>query len=380
MSRILIVAQRFPPSIGGTPTVMRNLCAALPADRIAVISMDDLSGEGKADMPFPQTRMKRPNKVIRKFDPTFYTQIPTVMRAAAKLCPKEETEAIVGVFQNVCFLLAAWRLAKKWKKPFFPYYMDTWGETRSRWLDRKLAAFFEPRVFRDAEKILMLSDPLMGYYQQKYPDLAERMACIPHCLPPDWREIRNRPIQKKWKREGELLIVYTGQIYGPTADPIANLVRALPLLEDLNPRVIISSPDSADQLTKFGIPENDRVKLIHLDSQDEVFDLQKQADILFNPVSFKNPKHPQIQTLFPTKTIEYLVAGKPMLVHGPLEAAFVDYTKENSFALVAEHNSAQSLANQITQMARVSVKGEERKAILDRHLPERVANLFLSVL
>lgn len=350
MSRILIFAQRFPPSIGGTPTVMRNLCAALPADRIAVLSMDDLSGEGKTAMPFPQARMGRPNKVIRKFDPTFYTQIPKVMRAAAKLSPREETEAIVGVFQNVCFLLAAWRLAKKWKKPFFPYYMDTWGETRSRRLDRKIASFCEPRIFRDAKKILMLSDPLMGYYQGKYPDVAEKMVCIPHCLPPDWEEIRNRPIQKQWKKADELLIVYTGQVYGPTADPIANLVQALPLIEDLNPRVIISSPDSVEQLTRFGIPKSDRVELIHLDSQDEVYDLQKQADILFNPVSFKNRDHVQVQTLFPTKTIEYLVTGKPMLVHGPAETAFVNQATAYPLCTVEQSESSTDLAKQIASM------------------------------
>jgi len=412
MPRILIFAQRFPPSVGGTPTVLRNLCAALPPDKLAVVSLDDV-GDGQLwDGGFPQARLRRPGRLWRRVDPTCFGLVPRVMRRAARLCPRHETEAVVGVFQNTCFLLAAWRLARRWGKPFFPYFVDTWVETRSPRIERAVACRLEPRIFRDAKGILLLSEPLLDYYRLKYPDLAGRMVCVPHAAarPADARDggerrtddsqrpTRNearahesttneergtkneeRRVPPRWKRAGELLIVYTGQVYSPTADPIGNLIAALDALSDLNPRVVISSPDSPAQMARWGIVPSERVQTVRLNSPADVAELQRQADILFNPVSFLHRGHVQVRTLFPTKTIEYLAADRPMLVHGPGEAAFVRYAQVGGFAEVATDDSSAALAASLRAVAAepADARRTARAEALRRHDPETVAPQFL---
>jgi glycosyltransferase involved in cell wall biosynthesis len=54
--------------------------------------------------------------------------------------------------------------------------------------------------------------------------------------------------------------------------------------------------------------------------QAEVMAAQRRAALLFLPLAFRSSNPTEIRTVFPTKLLEYLVSGRPILVHAPADS------------------------------------------------------------
>jgi len=350
--KLLVFAQHFPPSIGGTPSTLRNLFSEFPSDRLAVISQGEPGAGEKCRSNYLQVRLRWPCKLFRKVDPAFLHIIPLVMFRSARLVKKSELHAIFVNFPGTPFLIAGWLLATWWHVDFYIYFLDVFKETRKHRLERWVAKRFEESICRSANKVFCVSNALRDFFAEKYKGV--NVIWLPHCIDINENSLSHQKIsvQPKWKRENETLIVYTGQIYESTVDPIHNLITSFEELIDMNPRLILSTPDPVYRLEYYGMRESDRVKIVFLKSSKDVQALQLEADILFNPVSFKFFDNIQIRTLFPLKTTEYLLAGRPMLIHGPLETSFIQYAQEKEFATVVYQADPKVLAKAIREIMR----------------------------
>ena len=78
--------------------------------------------------------------------------------------------------------------------------------------------------------------------------------------------------------------------------------------------------------------------------------IQSQADILFLPLSWHTKSPEIINTATPGKLTEYLIGGRPILIHAPKESYLVEYAKENDFALVVDEENVDQLANAIRRL------------------------------
>jgi glycosyltransferase involved in cell wall biosynthesis len=78
--------------------------------------------------------------------------------------------------------------------------------------------------------------------------------------------------------------------------------------------------------------------------QTHVPELLGSADILFLPYSFRESSRHMVETAFPSKTADYLAAGKPILVVGPPYSTLVQYAREEGFAEVVTEPSVDMLA------------------------------------
>jgi glycosyltransferase involved in cell wall biosynthesis len=74
------------------------------------------------------------------------------------------------------------------------------------------------------------------------------------------------------------------------------------------------------------------------------------ADILFLPYSFLESSREAVETAFPSKTADYLAAGKPVLVFGPRYSSLVRYASEQGFAEIADEFSPAALARSIQRI------------------------------
>ncbi|MGA8430733.1 MAG: glycosyltransferase [Candidatus Sulfotelmatobacter sp.] len=75
------------------------------------------------------------------------------------------------------------------------------------------------------------------------------------------------------------------------------------------------------------------------------------ADILFLPYSFSEPARDAVETAFPSKTADYLAAGKPILIFGPEYSSLVRYASEQGFAEIVNQSSPEALAAGIAKIA-----------------------------
>ena len=75
-----------------------------------------------------------------------------------------------------------------------------------------------------------------------------------------------------------------------------------------------------------------------------------RADILFLPYSFLEGSRGAVETAFPSKTADYLAAGKPILVFGPKYSSLVRYASEQGFAEIVDEFSPDALARGIQRI------------------------------
>jgi glycosyltransferase involved in cell wall biosynthesis len=83
------------------------------------------------------------------------------------------------------------------------------------------------------------------------------------------------------------------------------------------------------------------------------------ADILFLPYSFLNGSRDAVETAFPSKTADYLAAGRPILVFGPKYSSLVRYASEQGFAEVVDEFSPVALAEGIGKITRSPLYREQ---------------------
>ena len=86
-------------------------------------------------------------------------------------------------------------------------------------------------------------------------------------------------------------------------------------------------------------------------SQSELRSELATADILFLPYSFRESARDAVESAFPSKTADYLAAGKPLLVFGPAYSTLVRYASEWGFAEVVTECDASSLMAGIVNLA-----------------------------
>ncbi len=85
--------------------------------------------------------------------------------------------------------------------------------------------------------------------------------------------------------------------------------------------------------------------------QSELSDELATADILFLPYSFREIARDAVETAFPSKTADYLAAGKPLLVFGPEYSTLVRYASQWGFAEVVTACDTSSLLAGIVNIA-----------------------------
>jgi len=120
-------------------------------------------------------------------------------------------------------------------------------------------------------------------------------------------------------------------------------------------------------------------------SQQELQGVLRAADILFLPFSFSERVRYAVESAFPSKTADYLAAGKPILVFGPLYSSVVHYGAQEGFAEIVTEFSADALARGIHNIVAFP---EHRDALACRALEvfsqnhdiDRQRNQFLVVL
>jgi glycosyltransferase involved in cell wall biosynthesis len=84
--------------------------------------------------------------------------------------------------------------------------------------------------------------------------------------------------------------------------------------------------------------------------QSELPKVLSSADILLLPYSFLESSRAAVETAFPSKTADYLAAGKPILVFGPRYSSLVRYASEQGFAEIVDEFSPTALARSMQKI------------------------------
>lgn len=368
--KFLIISTYAPPAISGAPLMMYNVLRHFPEDSFAVltshVSLDDRAIEdGRRlrakyfffDTPrqatAPQgkdTLFRRGKRFIKRFNwlrllfhfvSLFYLPF-NIVRRGKNIVKEEKIELLLGYSDHGPALISTYLLHKWTKKPLCVHFYDLYYGNKFPWFFQLAARFMEPRLFRSAERISVMSEALAEHYQNKY---GREVAVLHNAIgmesarTPEPIPVHAEPYK----------VVYTGTIVWAQAGAIRNLVHAVQELSSPKVVLYLYTPHDTHFLATQGIFESDRV-IFARGLPQEMAGIQKSADILFVGLSF-NTRYPLlINTSSPGKACEYLISGRPILIHAPKESYIAKYGRQHGFAHVADEDSIKELKNGILRL------------------------------
>jgi len=206
-----------------------------------------------------------------------------------------------------------------------------------------MAGWLQPRVFKHARHVFVMSKAMQKLYQRYYPDLV----CSPltHSFnetPPD---LQNLPSPTSVGKP--LRLALSGGVNASNEVAVEHMAAAVKSLSDVE--LTIYTRTNEGYLKRLGV-EGDAFHLATVSRDHLIAELQK-ADILFLPHGFSERESAEeIETIFPTRTIEYLIAGRPILAHVPENCFIGDFLREHDCALIVTDPNPAALQEAILRL------------------------------
>lgn len=261
--------------------------------------------------------------------------VPLVRRQIVRLARAHGVQRIYAHYPNSAFLIAAWQAAEKLDLPLTVYFDILWEESHP--CDAALARKYEKRILARADSRFAITEFAADYLSKKH---GLRVEFLPHTIdaalcadgfqpPPDG----DRPT-----------VHFCGGIFpAMNQDAVVRTVEAAQRAK-CRPRLDFCTPDLPAELRSRGLQSR------YL-SRNALRAEQRRSTMLLVPQAFSTSQAAMIHYNFPTKVMEYLCAGRPMLVHAPADCYLTWLAKKEGFALVVDRPDTEALAAAIDRLA-----------------------------
>lgn len=340
--RILLLSWTVPPETSGSATIVGNLAKQFartemmvageqPYGRPAVIWKEDWPELVYLVKGWPETR--RGVRWWRKL------QLPLILLRCLRLARRHRYTAIVVVFPNEVFLLAGYLTALWSGARLYPYFHNTYAENR-KGLGLYAARWLQARVFAKAAHVFVMSKGIVELYRERYPTL--RCSALVHSFNEPIPDFSPVPVPGS-----PLRLTICGNINESCRDAAVRVGDAIAQIEDAVVTLLSGTPQAF--LQQIGLLRNGtRYETI---SRDTVVTRLREADIVVLPHGLSGGYSPEeYRTIFPTKTIEYLICGRPILAHVPPNCYLTRFLREHDCALIVDEPSISALLEAIQRL------------------------------
>ncbi len=407
--RFLLISSWAPPMVGG-PQILRYLLSPFPEDSYAVLTSyqsivrqrvlgpwlsanyyfyDHPNNNGQRSVTIsgddikstPVSRARRLFRGLQQVSTRNHTlnwlfQSSSRILSLSNLTTRIFTTGILVVRGNgigCLFAMSDWGpaliatfLLSKWTHlPYVLYLVDIYRGNDLPFPANMVARMLEPRLIKQAHSVVFLTDGMRELYIRRYGS------------PTKFYVVRNPstlsvydPFRTDYRPSKPYTIVFTGSVYWAQERSLRNLIETMDELNDLPIKLKLYVPTPDESLKKL-VERHPNVTLSAA-SQAEIRVIQCEATILFLPLSWHTSSPEVISTAFPTKLIDYMASGRPILIHTPPYAYVTKYAKQEQFALVVETENKVELKKAIitllsdTALARSIIRNATR-VLLSNH-------------
>lgn len=328
---ILVVTLGWPPMKGGAAVVMTNLLSAITKES-AVVATIDLKGAVK-----PPTHGFRLHQVMwaRKISGRLEgiirrVQVPFVARRLAKLAKKYDCRAILGVYPDLFMLSSAYEASRLTGLPFIPYLHDTLAEALSVRKEAAYALRLQKKLFATSANIFVMSGGMRDLYLQKY-NLETTALC--HTFP---EEIPSEPATGQVEPNG----FHSGSVYNINENALLRVKHAL---HRCNMSLYLTTVQNKEFIESRGFKG---VKMGFMETRADLLATLARQSFLILALDWVDETEghaDELGTIFPTKTIEYLASGRPILLHCPENYFLTRFCQEHDCAEIVNERSEDAL-------------------------------------
>ena len=324
--KTLLVSWGVPPALLGSASIVEKFGMQLGQNHVVLV------GEGCPDCKQYQRAPELP-KIHYVYTPLDFrgrrtirnSMLPLVVRRIDRIARAGKFSRVIGVFPDEFWMWSGYHVARKRGIPFYPFLHNTYLENRTGWR-KSLARIVQKKVFAHSKVVFVANDGMRQFYRQHYPGL--NVVTLDH--------INEEPIPvfAKPPTPGKILkVAYLGSFNMSNADAFTRFAKAVQTLPDV--QFTTFSKDSADRFVKLGLSganfAHSRVPY-HL-----AVATLRGFDVMFLPHGFTGSlSEVEYNTIFPTRTIPYLLTGRPILAHSPPTSFLNCWLRQHDCALIVD--------------------------------------------
>jgi glycosyltransferase involved in cell wall biosynthesis len=343
--KTMLLSWSIPPAPTGSGVITGNLAKQFSPDEMVVM------GARYVGRPPVDWSDEWPRLIYATLQPPAgwrgarwirWMQWPWLVLRALWTLLVQRCEAIFVVFPDEIYLLAAYFLSLITGRPLFAYFHNTYLELRP---DSKLARWLQPRVFRRAKHVFVMSEGMQRLYRQHYPDLA----CTPlvHTF--------NDPLPDDAVVKGvaavhtPLRLAIQGNVNKSNFGAAVQLAKAIKTFEHGEVQCAVYSGTDPAQLRRVGF--DGLLFTASTVSRDRLLEKLREADIMLLPHGFSDQVvEDEILTILPTRTIEYLISGRPILAHLPADCFLHEFLARHECALIVTEPDVEKIREAVIQL------------------------------
>lgn len=294
---------------------------------------------------------------------SFFRQV-AAQQALSQINYENGETVIVFYSAHLPFVRAA--LAQKRKNGnirvciVLPDFIEFMGSARwwNKWLiDFRVREFY--KLIPEIDHFILLTDAM-----------AERLKISPekYTVIEGIYDSTHETAETAWSSEPCPIFIYTGTLaarYG-----ILDLLEAFNQLDISSAKLWICGDGDAQDAVEQAAQQDRRVTYFGRVPRSEVLSLQARAHVMINP---RRPEGEFTRYSFPSKTMEYLASGRPVVMHW-LPGIPEDY---RPYIIAPPSSDAQGLASAMAQVAAMDVdelreKGAAGRAFVLAHKTPRI--------
>jgi glycosyltransferase involved in cell wall biosynthesis len=241
--------------------------------------------------------------------------VPALVEQAARFGRAQHADLVWALLDSATLMAVAWRVARRLNLPLVVSVLDPpeYWTSHHRYAavtEKAMLSEFE-RSMRAARRVAVISEGMQAEYRRRF---GLDSILLRHGIHPSLVQSPARQPQPG----SQLIIGLAGSLYGHEAQ--TTLFRALESTgwniagRAVRLRILSNSFNAQ-------VPSYADIEFLGWRSVPETIRLLSDCDLLYLPYLFDPNFRYSAQLCFPTKLTAYLAAGRPVLVHAPLDSA-----------------------------------------------------------
>ena len=359
-ARMVIVSRFVPPMLTGSAAVVGRLAETLSDFGISLFSR---ATRGVSEQESLEHSKVSPVLSMLRF--------PRLLAATINHLYQQKAERVMGVFPDGYHFFVSALASSIMGISYFPYLHNSFSENRTGWRGM-LANAIVKLVFSVSRSVFLMSDGLLRYYETHYAN--DQFAALPHQYQPIVLSADTSFVKK-----GTIALI--GAVNESNVESSLRVLRAFSALKNVEIRVFTSTPD--EELRAYGITSHEQVKVVRERSYDKFMQAIARCELGVLTHGFSGGMSEiEYATIFPTRTLDLLASGRPILAHVPKNSFIHEFLTQYQCALVVEEPDVsaivlayQSLLKDEALQQRMLDAGE---LALKQFNPERIRSICLA--
>jgi len=341
--KLLIVSWGVYPMAAGSAMVVDNMARHFSQDEIVLVGekapnlmqeKDDIGGRNIYYVNPNIRLLGKGQKYLR------WLNFGRTVRKIRAIAIKESCSAILGVFPDEFYMYVAYRLSKQLKLPFYTWFHNTYMDNRTG-VFKLVAKLLQPKFFSTAEVNFVISDGMIDFYKQRYPEFSFK--ALPHGF--DIPETKYEPYTPNRR---DIRFLFSGNLSESCRDATVRQIKTI--IRNPNYHVHLSTSNPISDFEKYDIC-GDNVHYEGFVTWEEFERRLTTFDIMLLPHGFDGERtEVEYETIFPTRTIPLLYSNRPILAHTPKNVFLTRFLRKHDCAEIVDEKDEQAIEAAIERL------------------------------